>query len=55
MHSYELLARYVMPHFQGSLVNLRTSQAQSAENKEQLFALRAQALSRAQRDYAEHR
>ena len=55
LHSYELLARYVMPHFQGSLVNLITSQAQSAENREQLVAMRAQALERAQQDHAERR
>ena len=31
LHSYELVARYVMPQFQGSLVNLQQSQALSAQ------------------------
>ena len=55
LHSYELVARYVMPHFQGSLVNLETSQARSAERKEELQALRGQALDKARRDYAARR
>jgi limonene 1,2-monooxygenase len=55
LHSYELLARYVMPRFQGSLVNLETSQRESADRKEALQELRAQALARAQSDYAETR
>src|SRR5439155_13012827 len=31
--SYELIARYVMPEFQGSLINLRASQADSSTNQ----------------------
>ena len=55
LHSYELLARYVMPRFQGSLANLETSQRESAGRKEALLELRDQALARAQRDYAKTR
>ena len=40
LHSYELIARYVMPQFQGSLVNLSTSQAWAAEKRHELMALR---------------
>ena len=54
-HSYELLARYVMPHFQGSLVNMKSSQAWSSDKKEELQALRRTALNRARQDYAERR
>ena len=54
LHSYELVARYVMPHFQGSLVNLRASQARSAESKG-YQAIRAQALDKARQDYAERK
>ena len=50
-HSYELLARYVMPQFQGSLVNLKYSQAWSSDNVDELQALRRTALNRAQQDY----
>ena len=38
--SYELLARYVMPHFQGSLEGIRVSNEQTAERREQLQANR---------------
>ena len=55
LHSYELVARYVMPEFQGSLVSLRASQAWSADKKDELDALRRQALDKAGREYAERR
>ena len=50
-----LTARYVMPEFQGSLVSLRASQAWSADKKDELDALRRQALDKAGREYAERR
>ena len=50
-HSYELIARYVMPRFQGSLVNLQTSQAWSADNAERRKALGVQVMERARSDY----
>ena len=52
-HSYELIARYVMPQFQGSLVSLRNSQRQSADLKDELNILKAKALEQATRDYDE--
>ena len=55
LHSYELVARYVMPHFQGSMVNLESSQAWSAEKKDELNALRTKAHDRAKQDYVERR
>ena len=55
LHSYELLARYVMPQFQGSLASLEASQAWSAENREEMMASRRQSLKKAAREYAELR
>ena len=51
LHSYELVARYVMPRFQGSLVSLDASQAWSAEKRVELQALRERSLDKAKRDY----
>jgi len=51
LHSYELIARYVKPHFQGSLANLQTSAAWSAVKKGELMALRTQAIEKAKREY----
>ena len=51
LHSYELIARYVMPRFQGSLVNLETSQRWSADNKRDLIAMREKAVAKAKLDY----
>ena len=53
LHSYELVARYVMPHFQGSLVSLAASQAWSSEKRDELNALRNRSLAKATRDYTE--
>tara|TARA_Y100001960_G_scaffold129552_1_gene137865 strand:+ start:162 stop:1325 length:1164 start_codon:yes stop_codon:yes gene_type:complete len=50
-HSYELLARYVMPHFQGSLENIYTSQKWSEDNRDKLGALRTKAYDKASADY----
>ena len=55
LHSYELIARYVMPRFQGSLVSLSRSQAWSASKKDELLALRTKALDRARADYQTRR
>ena len=53
LHSYELVARYVIPHFQGSLVSLKGSEAWTADIKYELKELRLQALERARRDYVD--
>jgi limonene 1,2-monooxygenase len=50
--SYEMLARYVMPEFQGSLVNLRASQGASRDSIPEVKALQAEAIEKARRDYA---
>lgn len=55
MHSYELLARYVMPHFQGSLRNLQTSQSLSAARKDVLHEMRESAYEQARKDYKNSR
>lgn len=55
LHSYELLARYVKPHFQGSLANLRHSAQWTAAKKEEIVDLRARAIARAKEDYTAHR
>ena len=55
LHSYELIARYVMPRFQGSLVSLSHSQAWSAEKRHELQALRTRAIDRAETDYTDRR
>ena len=53
LHSYELMARYVKPYFQGSLVNLQSSAAWSAAKKEEIMALRTQAIEKAKQAYFE--
>ena len=51
LNSYELIARHVMPRFQGSLVNLETSQKWASDHREELVALRLKAVDRAKQDY----
>ncbi len=47
LHSYELLARYVMPHFQGSVVSTASSNQWSYERREVLSAGRGRAIETA--------
>jgi limonene 1,2-monooxygenase len=54
LHSYELLARYVKPHFQGSLANLQHSARWTTGKRDELIAHRTQAIEKAKRDYVEH-
>jgi limonene 1,2-monooxygenase len=54
LHSYELLARYVKPHFQGSLANLRASAAWTADKQEEIINLRTRAIDKAKQDYTAH-
>ena len=51
LHSYELIARYVKPVFQGSLVNLEHSASWTSNMKEEIMARRAQAIEKAKVDY----
>jgi limonene 1,2-monooxygenase len=55
LHSYELMARYVKPHFQGSLVNLQGSASWSSKKKEEIMDLRTKAIDKAKQDYTAHR
>jgi len=50
--SYELLARYVMPQFQGSLAGLQASQASASRESAAMQAMRVEAIARAREDYA---
>jgi len=54
MHSYELIARYVKPVFQGSLDSLRASRADAARNVEKIRQLRQAAVDSARTAYLEH-
>lgn len=54
LHSYELIARYVRPHFQGSLASLQSSATWTAAKKDEIMDLRTQAIEKAKRDYVEH-
>ena len=51
LHSYELMARYVMPKFQGSLTSLETSVAWTMEKRAELVGLNLKAMDRAKEDY----
>ena len=52
LHSYELLARYVMPQFQGSVVSTAASNSWARERRDDLVAGRTSAIDRARQDYA---
>ena len=54
-HSYELIARYVMPQFQNSLTNLTASQEWAARERHDLMALRTKSLDKATQDYQKAR
>ena len=54
-HSYELIARYVMPQFQNSLTNLAASQEWAARERHDLMALRTKSLNKATQDYQKAR
>jgi limonene 1,2-monooxygenase len=51
LHSYELISRYVMPHFQGSIASLRESQQYAKDVRGELADQREQAMQRAATDY----
>ena len=51
LHSYELLARYVMPRFQGSLAGIQASNQWASVRKEALQANRLAGLKRADEAY----
>ncbi len=51
LHSYELLARYVMPRFQGALENLTASANWSIKKRDELNSGRMKALENAKNAY----
>jgi limonene 1,2-monooxygenase len=53
LHSYELLARYVMPQFQGTALGTAASNSWAYERRELLMAGRMRAIDRARADYTE--
>ena len=55
LNSYELLARYVMPQFQGSLAGIEGSNQWARKRQEDLVSGRVAAIDRANRVYAERR
>ena len=55
LHSFELMARYVMPQFQGSVVSTAASNRWTADRREVLVSGRARAIDRASQVYAERR
>ena len=55
MHSYELLARYVMPQFQGTVIGTELSNQWAHTRKETLMAGRVRAIERARNVYTEQR
>ena len=52
LRSYELMARYVMPQFQGTTISTSASNQWAYEHQEVLSAGRVQAIDRAKSDYA---
>ena len=55
MHSYELLARYVMPKFQGTVIGTELSNQWAHTHKETLMAGRVRAIEHARNVYAAQR
>ena len=54
-HSYELLARYVMPQFQGTVAGIAASNQWASAKQEELQAGRREALKRADTAYFDRR
>jgi limonene 1,2-monooxygenase len=51
MRSFELFARYVMPHFQGSLTTIVGSNTWARDNRKQVFGATVEAVKRAFTDF----
>jgi limonene 1,2-monooxygenase len=52
LHSFELLARYVMPQFQGSVLSTAASNHWARERRDTLMSGRTRAIEQARQDYA---
>ena len=55
LHSYELLARYVMPRFQGSLAGLTGSNLWSRDHTQETLGMRDRAMEKAKQVWAERK
>lgn len=55
LHSYELWARYVAPHFQGMVEPVQYSNQWVSERREQVFNSSANAIRKAINEYREHK
>ena len=55
LRSYELLARYVMPQFQGTVASTYASNQWATDRKETLVAGRVRAIDRAKQAHADRR
>ena len=53
LHSYELLARHVMPHFQSSLAGVTVSNQWSRDHSQELLDSRVRSIDRAKQAWAE--
>jgi len=52
LHSFELIARYVMPQFQGTVLSTAASNKWAKDHQDVLSAGRVKAIDRAKSDYA---
>tara|TARA_B100001750_G_scaffold186670_1_gene155974 strand:+ start:282 stop:542 length:261 start_codon:yes stop_codon:yes gene_type:complete len=55
LRSYELMARYVMPRFQGTVASTIASNQWAADRKDTLVGGRTRALDRAKQVYADRK
>lgn len=51
LHSYELMARYVFPHFQGTLAGIESTARWASERREVMQGGRLAGLERADETY----
>ncbi len=54
LRSYELIARYVMPKFQGTTTSLKASQQWASDNKVELMETRKKSIDKAADQYSKH-
>ena len=54
LRSYELIARYVMPKFQGTTTSLRASQDWAASKRVELIEKRKKSIDKAGTQYSRH-
>ena len=54
LRSYELIARYVMPKFQGTTTSLKASQQWASDNRIELMESRKKSIDKASDQYSKH-